>query len=55
MFEVCQGCRLCFKYCDSFPTLLQLIDDKYDGDVNGLDGDERSPNVTVFAGVARSS
>ncbi len=37
-FEVCHGCRMCFKYCDSFPTLFDLIDDQYDGDVTRLSG-----------------
>jgi Fe-S oxidoreductase len=32
-FEVCHGCRMCFKYCDSFPHLFKLLDDQYDGDV----------------------
>jgi Fe-S oxidoreductase len=36
VFEVCHGCRLCFKYCDSFPSLFELLDDKYDGDVRKL-------------------
>ena len=36
MFEVCAGCRLCFKYCGSFPTLFSLLDDEYDGDVSKL-------------------
>jgi len=35
-FEICHGCRLCFKYCDSFPTLFSLLDNKYDGDVRGV-------------------
>ncbi len=35
-FEICHGCRLCFKYCDSFPTLFRLLDEKYDGDVRKL-------------------
>jgi Fe-S oxidoreductase len=35
-FEICHGCRMCFKYCDSFPTLFSLLDQKYDGDVHGL-------------------
>lgn len=35
-FEVCHGCRLCFKYCDSFPNLFSLIDDKHDGDVRQI-------------------
>jgi Fe-S oxidoreductase len=33
VFEVCHGCRMCFKYCDSFPTLFSAIDDDHDGDV----------------------
>lgn len=35
-FEICHGCRMCFKYCDSFPSLFEMIDDKHDGDVRGL-------------------
>ena len=26
-FEICSSCRLCFKYCDSFPKLFRFIDD----------------------------
>ncbi len=33
VFEVCHGCRMCFKYCDSFPSLFSFIDDQHDGDV----------------------
>jgi glycerol-3-phosphate dehydrogenase subunit C len=32
-FEICHGCRMCFKYCDSFPILFSLLDEKYEGDV----------------------
>ncbi|MCB9763397.1 MAG: 4Fe-4S dicluster domain-containing protein [Alphaproteobacteria bacterium] len=35
-FEICHGCRMCFKYCDSFPTLFDLIDNTHGGDVRGL-------------------
>jgi Fe-S oxidoreductase len=35
-FEICHGCRMCFKYCDSFPTLFSLLDRKYEGDVHRL-------------------
>ncbi len=35
-FEICHGCRLCFKYCDTFPDLFSLLDQKYDGDVSGI-------------------
>ena len=39
-FEICHGCRMCFKYCDSFPDLFKLIDDKHDGDVRKLSREE---------------
>jgi len=35
-FEVCHGCRMCFKFCDSFPTLFSLIDETHGGDVRKL-------------------
>jgi Fe-S oxidoreductase len=41
VFEVCHGCRMCFKFCDTFPDLFKLIDDKYDGDVRMVVGEER--------------
>jgi Fe-S oxidoreductase len=37
-FEICHGCRLCFKYCDSFPRLFRLLDERYGGDVHRLGG-----------------
>jgi Fe-S oxidoreductase len=40
VFEVCHGCRMCFKFCDSFPILFDLIDKKHDGDVRKLAGPE---------------
>jgi len=36
VFEVCHGCRMCFKYCDSFPILFSAIDNEHDGDVRKL-------------------
>ncbi len=39
-FEICHGCRMCFKYCDSFPTLFDLLDNKHDGDVRLVDSAE---------------
>lgn len=41
VFEVCHGCRMCFKYCDTFPSLFELIDDKYDGDVRKIEAADR--------------
>ena len=39
-FEVCHGCRMCFKYCDSFPILFDRIDTRHDGDAHRLDATE---------------
>ncbi|MEM7138846.1 MAG: heterodisulfide reductase-related iron-sulfur binding cluster [Myxococcota bacterium] len=36
VFEVCHGCRMCFKYCDSFPILFKAIDDEHDGNVHKI-------------------
>jgi len=36
VFEVCNGCRLCFKYCDTFPDLFRLIDNSKGGDVRKI-------------------
>src|SRR3990172_2526401 len=38
-FEICHGCRLCFKYCDAFPTLFALLDQQHDGDVRRITPD----------------
>ena len=40
VFEVCHGCRMCFKFCDSFPDLFSFIDDRHDGDVRKLTPEE---------------
>ena len=32
-FEICHGCRMCFKYCSSFPSLFQAIDKTEKADV----------------------
>lgn len=40
VFEVCHGCRMCFKYCDSFPSLFRFVDEQHDGDVRALTVDE---------------
>ena len=41
-FEICHGCRMCFKYCDSFPRLFDFIDKRHEGDVRKLsDGEIR--------------
>jgi glycerol-3-phosphate dehydrogenase subunit C len=35
-FEVCHGCRMCFKFCDTFPALFDLLDRRHEGDVRRL-------------------
>lgn len=40
-FEICHGCRMCFKYCDSFPMLFRLLDEAYDGDVRRITEKDR--------------
>ena len=39
-FEICHGCRMCFKYCDSFPNLFNLLDKKYNGDVKKINTED---------------
>ena len=34
-FALCHSCRMCFKYCDAFPVMFDLIDNKNE-DVNQL-------------------
>ncbi|MGA2080069.1 MAG: heterodisulfide reductase-related iron-sulfur binding cluster [Holophaga sp.] len=41
VFEICHGCRMCFKYCDAFPGLFALLDQKHHGDVRALAKEER--------------
>jgi len=36
VFDVCAGCRMCFKYCDAFPKLFAFADDQHDGDARAL-------------------
>jgi glycerol-3-phosphate dehydrogenase subunit C len=40
-FELCHGCRMCFKYCDSFKDLFQFVDD-HDGDVTKVTFEQTS-------------
>lgn len=35
-FELCHSCRMCFKYCQSFPTLFDAVD-SHGGNVRRLD------------------
>ena len=36
VFDVCHGCRLCFKFCTTFPSLFEMIDRHDDQDAGRL-------------------
>ncbi len=36
VYDLCHGCRLCFKFCTSFPTLFDMIDQHDDQDAGRL-------------------
>lgn len=40
VFEICHGCRMCFKYCDTFPDLFRTIDERHEGEVARLTREE---------------
>jgi len=39
-FEICHSCRMCFKYCDSFPALFRFVDDDESLDVRKVTVEE---------------
>lgn len=41
VYDLCHGCRLCFKFCTAFPTLFDFIDRHDDQDSTRLSDDER--------------
>jgi glycerol-3-phosphate dehydrogenase subunit C len=36
VYDLCHGCRLCFKFCTSFPTLFKMVDRFDDQDAGRL-------------------
>jgi Fe-S oxidoreductase len=36
VYDLCHGCRLCFKFCTSFPTLFDFVDRHEDQDAGRL-------------------
>ncbi len=32
VYDLCHGCRLCFKFCSAFPTLFEFVDSHDDQD-----------------------
>src|SRR4051812_4574818 len=41
VFDICNGCRMCFKFCDTFPDLFKMLDEPHrEHDVFQLKPDE---------------
>ncbi|MGD9702127.1 MAG: heterodisulfide reductase-related iron-sulfur binding cluster [Acidimicrobiia bacterium] len=36
VYDLCHGCRLCFKFCSSFPTLFSYVDQHEDQDAGRM-------------------
>ncbi|MFN8053651.1 MAG: heterodisulfide reductase-related iron-sulfur binding cluster [Acidimicrobiales bacterium] len=36
VYDLCHGCRLCFKFCTAFPTLFEMIDEHDDRGITQL-------------------
>ncbi len=45
VYDLCHGCRLCFKFCDAFPTLFEFIDQHDDQDAAKLTHDQQDQVV----------
>lgn len=46
VFDICQGCRLCFNLCPSFPTMFDAIEHR-DDDVRNLSAAEKQRVVDL--------
>ncbi|HLK87433.1 MAG TPA: heterodisulfide reductase-related iron-sulfur binding cluster [Candidatus Binataceae bacterium] len=49
VFDICQGCRLCFNLCPSFPELFGALD-QVDGDVRRMSGEQKQRVVDLCYG-----
>jgi len=45
VYDLCHGCRLCFKFCSSFPTLFEFIDAHDDQDAARLTPEQQDQVV----------
>ncbi len=45
VYDLCHGCRLCFKFCSAFPTLFDAIDQHDDQDAGRLTKGEQDQVV----------
>ena len=52
-FDICNGCRMCFKFSDSFPRLFELLDQK-EHDVHRLDAAEIADWFETLAKAEKS-
>jgi len=41
VYDLCQGCRLCWNLCPSFESLFDIVDTKYEGNMELLNHDEQ--------------
>jgi len=41
VYDLCHGCRLCFKFCDAFPVLFDYVDRHDDQDVAKMTPDQQ--------------
>lgn len=47
VYDLCHGCRLCFKFCDAFPSLFDMIDRHDDQDAARLTAAEQDDVVDL--------
>jgi len=45
VYDLCHGCRLCFKFCPSFPTLFEFIDAFHDQDSSRMTPEQQDQVV----------
>ncbi len=45
VFDLCHGCRLCFKFCPAFPTLFSFVDAHDDQDAGRLTHEQQDQVV----------
>ncbi len=46
VFDICHGCRMCFNYCGSFPSLFEAIDERADGIVSNISQEDKEKVVS---------
>ena len=50
VYDICAGCRRCYNLCPSFTTLLDVVDERHDGEVKGLTAAEDRQVVDLCFG-----